>query len=86
MKPQQWIQRTGAKKTVLAQLMGISNQRMTRILKHGLPPRPEEVVKFYWISLGAVRPQDWYDLAKVPADLQHHLEPQPRKEKICPNQ
>ncbi len=79
MKIQQWIKLTGAKKTVLARLIGISNPRMTRILKHGLVPHPEEMVKFYWVSLGTVRPEDWYDLATVPPDLQRLFEPQSRK-------
>ena len=65
----------------MARLMGISNQRMTRILKHGLIPHHDEIVKFYWISFGAVRPEDWYDLTNVPADLQYLLEPQPRRKK-----
>lgn len=84
MKLQQWIQLTGIKKTALARLMGISNQRMTRILKHGSIPHYDEMVRFYWISFGAVRPDDWYDLANVPADLKFLLEPVPRRKKyVC---
>lgn len=81
MKPHQWIQLTGIKKSAMARLMGISNQRMTRILKHGLIPHHDEMVKFYWISFGAVRPEDWYDLGNVPAEIKHLLEPQPRRKK-----
>jgi hypothetical protein len=52
---------------------------MTRILKHGQLPQPEEMVKIYWISFGAVRPDDFYDIASVPAELRYLLEPNPRR-------
>ncbi len=73
MKPQQWIKLSGLKKGELARLMGVSNQRITRIFKHGLTPHPGEMAKLYWISSGAVRPDDWYDLT-LPADLQPLLD------------
>jgi hypothetical protein len=81
MKLQQWIKITGIRQTQLAQLLGASNQRMTRIIKYGLIPHPDEMVKFFWISFGAVRPDDFYDLTAVPAELQHLLDAPKKRRK-----
>ena len=81
MKLQEWINLTGIKKAQLAKMLGVSSQQLTRILKYGQPPRPDEMVKLYWISFGAVRPDDFYDIASVPVELQYLLEPKTRRKK-----
>ena len=77
MKLHAWMKISGMKQARLARLAGISNQRVTRILRHGLIPHPDEMVSFYWITLGAVRPEDFYDLGTCPADLKVILPPLP---------
>ena len=77
MKMQEWLKITGMKQGQLAQLAGITNARMTRILKYGMIPHHDEMVKFYWITLGAVRPDDYYDLDTVPAELKPLLKLNP---------
>ncbi|MDE3016365.1 MAG: hypothetical protein KGI29_05520 [Pseudomonadota bacterium] len=79
MKLQEWIALTGIKQNQLARLLGISDQRTTRILKHGLIPHPEEMTSIYWITFGAVRPDDFYELTGVPAEIRHLLEPSKRR-------
>ncbi len=47
-------------------------------------PQPDEMAKLYWISFGAVRPDDFYDIASVPAELRYLLKPKPQRKKyVC---
>jgi hypothetical protein len=83
MKLHEWIKITGIQKSQLAELLGVPNKRISAFLSHRTIPRPDEMVKLYWITFGAVRPADFYDLTVVPADLQYLLKPQPRRKYVC---
>lgn len=59
--------------TELARLAKISIPTINRHLKQGRVLSPKIVVRIFFISLGAVRPDDFYDLETCPPDLRPYL-------------
>jgi hypothetical protein len=70
MKLKQWLLMTGMKQNELAQLVGVSKSTINRVIVHGRVLDPEVIIRIYFITFGAVRPDDFYDLESVPSDIQ----------------
>lgn len=70
MKLKQWLDMTGMKQNELAQLVGCSKSTINRVIVHGRVLDPEVIIRIYFITFGAVRPDDFYDLEAVPLDIQ----------------
>jgi DNA-binding transcriptional regulator YdaS (Cro superfamily) len=70
MKLKQWLHMTGMKQNELAQLVGVSKSTINRVIVHGRILDPDVIVRIYFITFGAVRPDDFYDLESVPPDIQ----------------
>src|ERR1700722_12281814 len=75
MKLHEWITLTGTKQQALAKAIGMPYQRLSACVRGESIPHHDEVVKIYWITLGAVRPEDWYEIGAVPKKLQRILQP-----------
>jgi len=69
MKLKQWLQLVGMKQTALSKLAGCSVATINRHIKHGRILDPEVVVKIYFITMGAVRPDDFYNLENIPPEI-----------------
>ena len=61
---------TGMKQNELAKLVGCSKSTINRVIVHKRILDPNVITRIYFITLGAVRPDDYYDLETVPADIQ----------------
>jgi plasmid maintenance system antidote protein VapI len=70
MKLKQWLLMTGMKQNELAQLVGVSKSTINRVIVHGRVIDPEVIIRIYFITFGAVRPDDFYNLQSVPPDIQ----------------
>lgn len=81
MKLGQWLKLVGMKQTELSELVGCSVSTINRHIKHGRVLDPEVVVRVYYITMGAVRPDDFYDLDNVPPEVKTLIEP--AKRLIC---
>jgi len=81
MKLGQWLKLVGMKQTELSELVGCSVSTINRHIKHGRVLDPEVVVRVYYITMGAVRPDDFYDLDNVPPEIKMLIEP--AKRLIC---
>jgi len=81
MKLGQWLKLVGMKQTELSELVGCSVSTVNRHIKHGRILDPEVVVRVYFITMGAVRPDDFYDLDNVPPEVKALAEP--AKKMIC---
>ena len=57
--------------TELSVLVGYSVSTINRHLKHGRVLDPKVIVRIFFITMGAVRPDDFYDLENVPQDIAH---------------
>jgi hypothetical protein len=75
MKLHHWLKLVGMKQSELAQMVGCSVSTINRHIKHGRILDPDVVVRIYFITMGAVRPDDYYDLENVPPDVQALLDP-----------
>jgi DNA-binding transcriptional regulator YdaS (Cro superfamily) len=69
MKLKRWLKLVGMKQTELAKLVGCSVATINRHIKHGRILDPEVVVRVYFITTGAVRPDDFYDLENIPPEI-----------------
>ncbi len=74
MKLDQWLELTGMTQTELSALVGYSVATINRHLKHGRVLDPKVIVRIFFITMGAVRPDDFYDLETVPADINQFIE------------
>jgi hypothetical protein len=81
MKLRAWIELTGTKQQALAKAIGMPYQRLSACVRGESIPHHDEVVKIYWITLGAVRPEDWYEIGAVPKELQSMLQPSKKRKK-----
>lgn len=70
MKLHLWMKLTKMSQTELAVLARTSVSTINRHLKHGRVLDPKVVTRIYFITFGAVRPDDFYDLTTAPADLE----------------
>ena len=70
MKLKQWLDMTGMKQNELARLVGCSKSTINRVIVQGRVLDPEMIIRIYFITFGAVRPDDFYDLESVPPDIQ----------------
>lgn len=73
MKLQQWLKIKKMSQTELAALAKTSVSTINRHLKHGRVLDPKVIIRIFFITLGAVRPDDFYDLETCPADLEAYL-------------
>jgi hypothetical protein len=69
MKLHQWLELTGMTQTELSGLVGYSVSTINRHLKHGRVLDPKVIVRIFFITMGAVRPDDFYDLETMPPDI-----------------
>ena len=69
MKLHQWLELTGMTQTELSALVGYSASTINRHLKHGRILDPKVIVRIFFITMGAVRPDDFYDLDTMPPDI-----------------
>ena len=74
MKLHQWLELSGMSQTELSALVGYSVSTINRHLKHGRVLDPKVIVRIFFITMGAVRPDDFYDLETVPADINQFIE------------
>lgn len=73
MKLHQWLKFKKMTQTELAGLAKTSVSTINRHLKHGRVLDPKVIIRIFFITLGAVRPDDFYDLETCPADLEPYL-------------
>lgn len=73
MKLQQWLKLRKMSQTELAYLAKTSVSTINRHVKHGRVLDPKVIVRIFFITLGAVRPDDFYDLQVCPPDLESFL-------------
>lgn len=69
MKLERWLTLVGMKQTELARMVGCSPATINRHLRHGRVLDPEVVVRIYFITTGAVRPDDFYNLDTMPPEI-----------------
>jgi transcriptional regulator with XRE-family HTH domain len=69
MKLHRWLELTGMTQAELAALVGCSKSTINRHLKHGRVLDPKVIVRVFFIAMGAVRPDDFYDLENMPPDI-----------------
>lgn len=74
MKLHHWLKLVGLKQSELAEMVGCSVSTINRHIKHGRILDPDMVVRIYFITMGAVRPDDYYDLENIPADVRALLD------------
>ena len=73
MKLHQWLKFKKMTQTELANLAKTSVSTINRHLKHGRVLDPKVIIRIFFITLGAVRPDDFYNLENCPADLEPYL-------------
>ena len=71
MKLHRWLELTGMTQTELSGMVGYSVATINRHLRHGRVLDPKVIVRIFFITMGAVLPDDFYDLENVPADIAH---------------
>lgn len=69
MKLDRWLKLVGMKQTELARMVGCSAATINRHVRHGRVLDPEVVVRVYFITTGAVRPDDFYNLDTMPPEI-----------------
>ena len=69
MKLHRWLELTEMTQTELSGLVGYSVSTINRHLKHGRVLDPKVIVRIFFITMGAVRPDDFYDLENMPPDI-----------------
>ncbi len=69
MKLIEWLKLTGMTQKEFSTLAGVPRPTINRHVKHGRVLDPEIITRIYFITMGAVRPDDFYDLANMPADV-----------------
>ena len=73
MKLHRWLELTEMTQTELSGLVGYSVSTINRHLKHGRVLDPKVIVRIFFITMGAVRPDDFYDLETVPEDINQFI-------------
>lgn len=73
MKLQKWMKLKKMSQTELARLAKTSVSTINRHLKHGRVLDPKIIIRIFFITMGAVRPDDFYDLENCPPDLEPFL-------------
>lgn len=73
MKLQQWLKLKNMSQTELARLAKTSVSTISRHIKHGRVLDPKVIIRIFFITLGAVHPDDFYNLENCPADLEPYL-------------
>ena len=87
MKLKQWLHMTGMSQTELAELAGCSVSTVNRHIIHGRVLEHELIVRIYFITFGAVRPDDYYDLENVPPEVKALIDPaHPLRKRLCARQ
>ena len=76
MKLKHWLKLVGLKQSELAEMVGCSVSTINRNIRLGRVLDPDVVVRIYFITMGAVRPDDYYDLDYIPPDVRALLDPQ----------
>lgn len=66
----QWLKIVGIKQTELGRMVGCSAATINRHIRHGRVLDPEVVVRIYFVTSGAVRPDDFYNLDTMPPDIE----------------
>jgi hypothetical protein len=72
MKLHQWISIKKVTQTAVAGLLGKSVSQLNRHLTHNRNLDHESIRRLYFISHGAVQPNDFFDLENCPEDLREH--------------
>ena len=73
MKLHRWLELTGMTQAELSALVGSYASTINRHLKHGRVLDPKVIVRIFFITMGAVRPDDFYDLENVPPDIVQYM-------------
>ena len=83
MKLQHWISIKRISQTLVARLGGTSASSINRHILHGRTLDHEVMRRMYFLSQGAVQPNDFFDLENCPPDLQEiFYGPKARKRKV----
>lgn len=69
MKLHEWMDVNHVTQTDLAGLVGCSVSTINRHIKHGRVLDPKLIRLIYFITLTAVRPDDFYDLESKPPEI-----------------
>jgi hypothetical protein len=72
MKLVQWLKLKKMSQSQLARLAGTSVSTINRHITHGRVLDPKIVVRIFFITMGAVRPDDFYDLETCPPELESY--------------
>ena len=72
MKIDQWMKVKGVSKKDLSVLLKRHLSRIGLHLNHGTPLGHEAIRRLYFITHGAVQPNDFFDLENCPEDLREH--------------
>jgi len=70
MKLHQWMTLTDINQTQLADLVGCSIASVSRHLNKGSLLDAQTVIRIFFITMGAVRPDDFYDLYTMPPEIE----------------
>lgn len=69
MKLKRWLELTGMSQTELAQLASTSISTINRHLRLGRVLDPKVIIRIFFVTYGAVRPDDFYDLETIPPEI-----------------
>ena len=70
MKLKQWLKLKKMSQSQLARLAKTSTSTINRHITHGRVLDPKIIIRIFFITMGAVRPDDFYDLETCPPDLE----------------
>lgn len=64
----------------LAAFLGTSKSTLNRHINHGRVLAPKLVIRIFFVTLGAVRPDDFYDLNTMPREIEELMKGPKAKE------
>lgn len=78
MKLKEWLTLSGTSQTDFARTVAAPVSSINRILKGQKIPTHDLAVRIYFVTHGAVQPNDFYDLSEAPPEVRSALIPQTR--------
>jgi len=73
MKLKEWLTLSGTSQTDLARAVAAPVSSINRILKGQKIPTHDLAVRIYFVTHGAVQPNDFYDLREAPPEIRPAL-------------
>jgi transcriptional regulator with XRE-family HTH domain len=73
MKLKEWLTLSGTSQTELARAVAVPVSTINRLLRGRKIPTHDVAVRIYFVTLGAVQPNDFFDLDTVPPEVRPAL-------------